>query len=542
MEKTDSNRSDGRLQQQLPTVDDDDIAPNPAEEEEEEELGQPSTLDQPAPKPHSVFTKREKVFIVAMCSFGAYFSSVSVPIYLPVIPTLKEYFNVTTESMNVTVTIYSIFQGLAPVLWGSLSDSLGRRPVYIVCLVIYIGANIGLALTRWYSMLFVMRLLQAFGVASTVSLSAGVVGDITTREDRGQYMGVTAGLGLIGNAFGPIIGGALASSLGWRSIFWFLVIAASVLIVVLILFLPETNRSLVGDGSIYPPTIVNNSLYITMRSHFKHIPAPRRADDKPRRFMPKMTMKFLDALKLLGEPDVVVVLIPNALHYTTWFMILTAQSTLLSNEYNFTTAKIGYSYLASGIGGLLGSLMAGRIMGTYYRKCVRKYELQCKERGEPVDMRKFNIQQARFGTSYYPSLAVVVASLIFGWTIQYHVHYIVPILSTSLLSFSAVFYVNLCQTLLVDLFPTKSAGSTSIVNLSRCLLCAAGIAAVDKMVDSLKSGGAFTIMAGLCFLSQGFVVLEIKYGQRWEFRRRARLAARAAAESTAATADNEHEK
>jgi MFS family permease len=57
-------------------------------------------------------------------------------IYFPAIPTLARAFHESIDTINQTVTVYLIFQGLSPMLWGPISDRYGRRLVYRVCLSI----------------------------------------------------------------------------------------------------------------------------------------------------------------------------------------------------------------------------------------------------------------------------------------------------------------------------------------------------------------------------------------------------------------------
>jgi MFS family permease len=124
---------------------------------------------------------------------------------------------VSVELITLTVTSYLIFQGVAPSLWGPISDVRGRRVAYIGTLSVFFGACIGLALSKNYAALVVLRCLQSTGSASTIAIGSGVIGDITTREERGGYMGFfQAGL-LAPVAIGPVIGGALAGDLSFGS-------------------------------------------------------------------------------------------------------------------------------------------------------------------------------------------------------------------------------------------------------------------------------------------------------------------------------------
>ncbi|WP_432644283.1 MFS transporter, partial [Listeria monocytogenes] len=92
--------------------------------------------------------------------------------------------------VNLSVTTYLILQGIAPSLWGPVSDVRGRRVAYFFTFLVFIGACIGLALTKNYATLLVLRCLQSAGSASTIAIGAGVIVDITTRADRGSYIGI----------------------------------------------------------------------------------------------------------------------------------------------------------------------------------------------------------------------------------------------------------------------------------------------------------------------------------------------------------------
>lgn len=72
----------------------------------------------------------------------------------------------------MTITSYLAIQGLSPLLWGPLSDTLGRRPIYISSFVVYIIANLVLSFTPNYVVLLLFRALQSAGSASTVSIGA----------------------------------------------------------------------------------------------------------------------------------------------------------------------------------------------------------------------------------------------------------------------------------------------------------------------------------------------------------------------------------
>lgn len=90
-----------------------------------------------------------------------------------------------------------------------MSDSSGRRLAFIVCFVIYIVGNIGLALQTNYVALLILRMVQAVGCSAALALAFAVVADLATSAERGKYMGYAGAGILMGPAFGPTIGGIL---------------------------------------------------------------------------------------------------------------------------------------------------------------------------------------------------------------------------------------------------------------------------------------------------------------------------------------------
>jgi MFS family permease len=82
-----------------------------------------------------------------------------------------------------------VAQGIVPAFFGDLADQIGRRPVYLTVLTVYVAACIGLAIQRSYAALLVLRILQSAGSSATVALGVIVVADIAPPHQRGRYVG-----------------------------------------------------------------------------------------------------------------------------------------------------------------------------------------------------------------------------------------------------------------------------------------------------------------------------------------------------------------
>ena len=220
---------------------------------DEPKVEQPDRSGVLAKEDYSVFTVGQKRAIIFAGSFAAWFSPMTGSIYFPALDQIGADLGVSDSAMSITVTTYLILQGVAPMMIAGFSNTAGRRPAYILCFTIYIIANLALSLQSNYVALLILRMVQSAGSSGTVALANGLVGDLVTSSERGEYI-VFSSLGsLLGPTVSPVIGGLLSQYLEWHWIFWFLLILSGAFFVPFFLFFPETSRTVVGDGSIPPP-------------------------------------------------------------------------------------------------------------------------------------------------------------------------------------------------------------------------------------------------------------------------------------------------
>ena len=320
--------------------------------------------------PYTIFSPRAKIFIVASVSVSSLISPFGATTFYPALNVLADQLHVTPTMINLALTAYMIAQGIAPSILAGLSDASGRRLSFIICFIIYIAANIGLALQTNYAALLVLRILQATGCSAAIALATAVVADIATSAERGRYMGyATAGL-LFGPSFGPTIGGILAQYLGWRSIFWFLVIYTAILLVVFTFFFPETCRTVVGNGSI-PAKGVNLSIlgYLQQR---RHAQSAEFIHDDQSIVLQKKKRKFnipnpLETLKILGEKESCAVLFYNGLFFTGMMVATASLPDLFKKTYGLNELEIGLCYIALGMGSLTSALTMGHVVDWNFR-------------------------------------------------------------------------------------------------------------------------------------------------------------------------------
>lgn len=471
-------------------------------------------------KPYSIFTRGEKWVVVSIASIAATYSPLTANIYFPAVPTIAAAFHKSIELINITVTVYMVFQGISPMLWGTIADKVGRRPVFIACLLTLCLSCVGLALTptNAYWLLVLLRCLQAAGSASTIALGAGVIGDIAEPAERGGFFGLW-GIGpMIGPCLGPVLGGVLADKLGWRSIFWFLCISSAVCLLFILLFLPETLRSLVGDGSYTPSAIHRPCVSIIGRDRFSS-----SSVDKP----PKKA--FANPLLLLTYPDILLVLFYNGILYSVFYGVTATISVLFQKSYPFLSeTDIGLCYLAIGSGMVFGSLFSGRFLDRDYQAIKKEMIRKAEEDGEkgirPEDVTReenFPIERARLRTTPMYLALFVATTIGYGWCLQKNVNLAVPLILQIIMGYNAVAFTNTTQTLLVDLVPSQGSSVTACNNLVRCSMGATLVAIINIILDSLSPGWTYVLLCGICALTMPLIYTAMWLGPRCRAKRRA---------------------
>ena len=211
--------------------------------------------------PFSVFKLAEKRSIARLASFSAIFSTISSFLYFPAVTALSKSLHVSIGAINLTITSYFIVAGIASSIMGDMADQSGRRPVSLLAFTVYLGANLGLAVQDSYTALQILRCVQSAGASGTVATAYGVISDIVPAAERGSYIGLLLGLANAAPSLGPVLGGVITEKLSWRWIFWILAIASGLNLLLLFVFLPETARKVVGDGSRSPRSIIYQILY-----------------------------------------------------------------------------------------------------------------------------------------------------------------------------------------------------------------------------------------------------------------------------------------
>ncbi len=179
-------------------------------------------------------------------------SPVGINIFQPSLPGLMDVFAVDYATVQLTLTVYLAAIAIAQLVVGPLSDRIGRRPVLLGGLVVFLGGTVLCIVAPNLTTLLIGRILQAAGGCTGIVLARAMVRDLYERREAASMIGyVTMGFA-VAPMVSPMIGGILDTAAGWRAPFVFLLVFGAVVTVAAFARLSETNT----EPHVVPPRVL----------------------------------------------------------------------------------------------------------------------------------------------------------------------------------------------------------------------------------------------------------------------------------------------
>jgi len=192
----------------------------------------------PAPSPRPLFS-----FALAL---SALITPLAVHLFFPVIPAVKAELALTDAEAQLTFSISLFTMAFATLVYGSLSDRFGRRPVLLSGLALFLIGSAVSAAAQTVLTLALGRFVQAIGAACAMTLVRVIARDAYRAEQLVRVIAYLTMFYTLGPMISPFVGGVLIDTLGWRSVFAFALAAGAAIMVMVTVAIPETRPAGAG--------------------------------------------------------------------------------------------------------------------------------------------------------------------------------------------------------------------------------------------------------------------------------------------------------
>ncbi|KAE8319489.1 major facilitator superfamily domain-containing protein [Aspergillus transmontanensis] len=389
------------------------------------------------------------VICVAVMYMLANFGTI---IIVPAVPVILSHFHVSGYLYQpLIVSIWELGEGVGSFLVGPLSEQYGRNIVYHGGNILFILCSVAAALSQNISMLVAFRFINGMAVTS-LTLAPSIIGDLFVQEERGTAMAVAIALPLIGPCVAPIVGGFVNSALGWRWTIWIMAIAVGSVSLLSLAVFKETYR-------------------------FKIQQQSRKSTDRSQDRKDRNHRNPSSSAHPSAPRDIILQSIVRP---------------IMQKTYGFGEGPVGITFLGRAIGNIVGLCIYGLVSDRYV-----KHRRAIEGESKPEHRLPLMI----FGTAMLP-----IGLLLYGWSAEKHVHWVVPLVGTGIIGCSMLLTKLPTENYLVDAFDDQGVSASALsANATLCALFGAFFPLAGPSLNrSLGLGWGNSLLA---FLSLMFLPL-----------------------------------
>ncbi|KAI0644022.1 MFS polyamine transporter [Trametes meyenii] len=392
---------------------------------------------------------------------------------------IVQEFHSSTEVGYLVTSIFLCGYVVGPILWGPGSELFGRQIIFRITLICYVLFHLGQSLAHNIATLLVTRFLTGVFACAPLTNCGGVIVDIWDPITRGSATALFSAGVFVGPVLGPIAGGFLASSsLGWRWVFWIMMIFAGTCTAVAVIFLPET----------YAPVLLQKKAQRLRKAdpqgNAEVYAEHERSDWSARGILHRTVYRPVQMLS--QEPILMLVTIYLSLVYGVLYALFEALPVIFVGTRGFNIGESGLIFIGVGVGTTIGAYMTIPLSKHYPK-------LNVKWRGYPPP-------EERLWGAMIGAPLLVIGCFWLGWTGNYaSIHWIVPAIATVPVGAAVALVFNSFLSYLIDTYLQYSASAFSANTIIRSCVGASFPLFTVQMFDRLGINWACTLI-GFCAL------------------------------------------
>ena len=363
----------------------------------------------------------------------------------PAISSIAAEFKITSEvEQQMVLSVFVLAYAIGPLFLGPLSEIYGRVPVLQLANLFFLVFNTACGGSRNKGEMIAFRFLSGLGGSAPLAIGGGVLSDCWRTEERGRAISLYTLGPLLGPAIGPIAGGFITENTTFRWAFYAVSITDAVIQLSGLFFLRET----------YAPKLLHIKAE-KLRKQTGNMALHTEFEHPERSFANTMERALIRPFKLLGtQPIVQVLAVYMAYLYGLMYLVLSTFPILWTQRYHESIGMGGLNYISLTLGFFLGTQICAPMNDKIYRRLKRRNG----GNGSP---------EFRTPLMVPGSVLVPCGLFIYGWSAQYHTHWIVPNIGAALFSAGIVITFQCIQTYIIDSYVTYAASAIAAATVLR---------------------------------------------------------------------------
>ena len=187
---------------------------------------------------------QRRYLILAICCMSLFIVGLDTTIVNIALPSLRADLNASVAGLQWVIDAYTLVLASLLVLSGSTADRIGRRRIFQTGLALFTAGSLLCSVAPGLGWLIAFRAMQAVGGSMLNPVAMSIITNVFTEpKERARAIGVWGAVVGFSLALGPVVGGALVDSLGWRSIFWVNVPVGIAAFLLAARFVPESRAA-----------------------------------------------------------------------------------------------------------------------------------------------------------------------------------------------------------------------------------------------------------------------------------------------------------
>ncbi|KAF2152539.1 MFS general substrate transporter [Myriangium duriaei CBS 260.36] len=417
------------------------------------------------PRNPYLWSRRRKIATVTLVSSIGFVCTMGSSIYAPGRDQVAADFNLSDEASVLPVSLYNAGMGLGPLIASPLSETFGRRAVYLVVLPLFCLFVMGSALSHDLLTLGLCRLFAGVFASPGVAIAAATISDMYRPSERTIPLIIYYTTPTLGALTGPLIGGFVVAHKSWRWTAW---------------------TTLFFSGPVFLPMLFTRESYkkVIMQPSDASSAVPSRQSLQT--FLTRHLLRPLHML--LTEPIVSFLCLYMSFQFGLLYAFVVSSPMIYANVYNFSRESQSLTFLGLIAGNLLACLFLILLEIFYYRPRRQQHP-------QP---------ESRLHGAMVGSVLLPIGLLLFATLSRSSVHPILPIIAQTLTMLASLsIYIPSGTYLMASYGAAWGASASGANSLLRYALAACFPLFTDRMLNNLGPLRAEMIWAGMALLMAG---------------------------------------